>query len=213
MFPICFQQNIPGHFYFFGPSNMLYVFNKIFLAIFLAPQICYMFSTKYSWPFFGPSNMLYVFNKIFLAISLPIRYALCLQQNIPSHFIWPLKYAICFQQNIPGHFFGPSNMLYVFNKKSLAMFNAHQTCSMFPTKYSWQYSKTTEYSLYFQPNILGYVLPNLLNICFLIFSYFTIHQWTPLSVAIPALYDTHLTLFFLTFFVIKMPIKNREQCL
>ena len=145
---------------FLCPSDMLYVCNKIFLAIFLAPQICYMFSTKYSWPFFGPSNM-----------------------------------------------------LYVFNKKSLAMFNAHQTCSMFPTKYSWQYSKTTEYSLYFQPNILGYVLPNLLNICFLIFSYFTIHQWTPLSVAIPALYDTHLTLFFLTFFVIKMPIKNREQCL
>ena len=62
-YAICFQQNIPGH--FFGSSNMLYVFNKIFLAIFwpikyalcfqqnipghfFAHQICSMFATKYS---------------------------------------------------------------------------------------------------------------------------------------------------------------------
>merc|ERR1711989_235177 len=145
-----------------------------------------MFPTKYSWPFlfFWPLKYAICFQQ-----NIPghffwlLKYAICFQQNIPGHFLahqicsmfstkyfWPFlcpsdMLYVC-NKIFLAIFFGPSNMLYVFNKKSLAMFNAHQTCSMFPTKYSWQYSKTTEYSLYFQPNILGYVLPNLLNICF-----------------------------------------------
>ena len=122
MFPICFQQNIPGHFYFFGPSNMLYVFNKIFLAISLPIRYALCLQQNIPSHFFWP-----------------LKYAICFQQNIPGHFLahqicsmfstknhWPcsmpIRHALCFQQNIPGNIQRPLNILYTSNRISWAMF-------------------------------------------------------------------------------------------
>merc|ERR1711989_109975 len=101
---------------------MLYVFNKIFLAIFLAHQICSMFSTKYSWPFLCPSDMLYVCNKIFLAILFGPSNMLYVFNKIFLAIFWPIKYALCFQQKITGHVQCPLNILYTSNRISWAMF-------------------------------------------------------------------------------------------
>merc|ERR1711989_179468 len=109
-YAICFQQNIPGHFLahqicsmfstkyswpFLCPSDMLYVCNKIFLAI-----------------LFGPSNMLYVFNKIFLAIFLA--HQICSMFSTKNHWpcSMPIRHALCFQQNIPGNIQRPLNIPY-----------------------------------------------------------------------------------------------------
>ena len=119
-YAICFQQNIPGH--FFGSSNMLYVFNKIFLAISLPIRYALCLQQNI------PSHFIW-----------PLKYAICFQQNIPGHFLahqicsmfstknhWPcsmpIRHALCFQQNIPGNIQRPLNILYTSNRISWAMF-------------------------------------------------------------------------------------------